>query len=36
MNDKMGKKKSFNWYPSEYLYRESVNSYCFAADKHQR
>ena len=34
LNDKQGKDTTFNWYPSEYLYRENVNSFCFAADKH--
>jgi len=34
MNDKQGKETTFNWFPSEYLYRENLNSFCFAADKH--
>lgn len=24
----------FVWYPSEYLYRHSMDSYCIAADSH--
>lgn len=26
----------FNWYPSEYLYRETENKYCIAAEKYYR
>lgn len=26
----------FHWYPSEYLYKQSYDTYCLAADSHNR
>jgi hypothetical protein len=35
-SDKSGKQVQLKWYPSEYLYREKEDQYCFAAEKYTR
>jgi hypothetical protein len=30
-----GKKQTFSWYPSEYLFKDG-DKFCFAADKNER